>query len=345
MNQRSNRARYRGTVLSDVKRMALSVFAATLCVAPGIAVASANFCHPTVSAPTIVVAPAAAGGRRTRAAAADRQKQRICLARYSARGRKDCGPLRVFRKRWRQSRPPIRKRRGRRKWQSRSIVTTRNARDPLGSGVPLDVTISANPDLGQSELSSYGYLGGGPVLRVPAGMPGAGNLLATYHAELPNDALYAVLGLAASTDNGRHWTDLGEIVRLDQAYAPGLQGFEIGDGPLVLSPDRRYFYLYFPDWTANGTLAATTTTHVSVARASAAEVLRSAFGSWPQHAVPFDKFYAGTWNLQPGIGGASTDLDPAATLSGYLDIHDDFAIARYVMIVSNDTTFGLCRIR
>ena len=45
---------------------------------------------------------------------------------------------------------------------------------------------------------SYGYMGGGPVYQVPIGMTGAGNLLATYHAELPNDALYAALGLAAS---------------------------------------------------------------------------------------------------------------------------------------------------
>jgi hypothetical protein len=190
------------------------------------------------------------------------------------------------------------------------------------------------------QYSSYTYLGGGPVYLVPAGMPGAGNLLATYHAELPNDALYAVLGLAASTDNGRHWTDLGEIVRLNRAYAYGLQGFEIGDGPLVLSPDGQYFYLYFPDWIANGRLAATTTTHVSVARASAAAVLRSAFAALPQHAVPFDKFYDGTWDLQPGIGGASTDLNPGSSISGYLDIHYDAAIARYVMIISNDTTFA-----
>ena len=33
-------------------------------------------------------------------------------------------------------------------------------------------------------------------------MTGAGNLLVTYHAELPNDALYAALGLAASSDKG-----------------------------------------------------------------------------------------------------------------------------------------------
>jgi hypothetical protein len=158
-------------------------------------------------------------------------------------------------------------------------------------------------------------MGGGPVFRVPADMPGAGNLLVVYHAELPNDALYAALGLAESTDHGLHWTDLGEIIRLNQAYAVGLDGFEIGDGPLVLSPDRKYFYLCFPDWLANGTLHTTTsagnstTTNVSVARAPVASVLDAAFASPHPHTVPFQKFYQGDWRLQPAIGGASTDLN------------------------------------
>jgi len=123
--------------------------------------------------------------------------------------------------------------------KSGSVVTTNGTLDnPLGSGDPQDVSVSPNPDAAvNGNYPSYGYMGGGPAYQVPAGMPGAGNLLATYHAELPNDALYAALGLAASTDNGLHWTDLGEIIRLNQSYAVGLDGFEIGDGPLVLSPD------------------------------------------------------------------------------------------------------------
>jgi hypothetical protein len=91
-----------------------------------------------------------------------------------------------------------------------------------------------------------------------------------------------------------HWTDLGEIIRLNQAYAVGLDGFEIGDGPLVLSPDGKYFYLYFPDWIANGTPHTTTTTNVSVARALASSVLDAAFGVAPHHAIPFEKFYKGS---------------------------------------------------
>jgi hypothetical protein len=232
--------------------------------------------------------------------------------------------------------------------KSGSVVRTLGTLDnPLGSADPLDVSVSPNTDPSvNTNYPSYGYMGGGPVYQIPAGMTGAGSLLVTYHAELPNDALYAALGLAASSDNGLHWTDLGEIIRLNQAYAVGLDGFEIGDGPLVLSPDGKYFYLYFPDWIANGTLHATgaagvsTTTNVSVARALVASVLDAAFGSGRPHTVPFEKFYQGNWHLQPGIGGASTDLNPNSPYQGYLDIHYNSASQRYVMIISNDTAFA-----
>jgi hypothetical protein len=229
---------------------------------------------------------------------------------------------------------------GNNKWGS--VVTTLGTLDnPLGSGAPQDVSISPNPDPSVNpNYPSYTYMGGGPVFQVPAGMTGAGNLLLVYHGEILKDQLYAVLGLAASSDNGLHWTDLGEIIRLNQAFAPGLDGFEIGDGPLVLSPDGKYFYLYFPDWIANGTPHPTTSTNVSVARALAASVLDAAFGSSRQHAIPFQKFYNHDWHLQPGIGGASTDLNPTSQCAGYLDIHYNSALRRYVMIISNDTTFG-----
>jgi hypothetical protein len=129
------------------------------------------------------------------------------------------------------------------------------------------------------------------------------------------------------------------VVRPNQSFAPELApGFdEIGDGPLVMSPDGKYFYFYFPDWAA-GT---TTTTHVSVARALVSSLLDAALGPGRPHTVPFEKFYEGNWHLQPGIGGASTDLNPGWTpqQGGYLDIHFNNALERYVMIIDNDTTF------
>ena len=69
-------------------------------------------------------------------------------------------------------------------------------------------------------------------------------------------------------------------------------------------------------------------------------MLEAAFGSTRQHTVVFQKFYRGSWALQPGIGGESTDLNPQSQYSGYLDIHFNSALKRYVMIISNDTTFA-----
>jgi hypothetical protein len=224
------------------------------------------------------------------------------------------------------------------------VVTASGTLDnPVGTGSPIDVSISPNPDPAiNPSYSIYGYIGGGPVFQVPQGMTGAGNLLLGYHAEMPNDALYAVHGLAASSDNGWHWTDLGEVVRPNQSYAPNLEGWdEIGDGPLVLSPDKKYFYFYFPDWPTGQTDAnGSNTTAISVARAPVASVLEAAFGSNHPHTVPFEKFYQGSWNLQPGIGGASTDLYPSAPYQGYLDVHYNSALGRYVLITSDDTDFG-----
>jgi hypothetical protein len=231
-------------------------------------------------------------------------------------------------------------------WQGRrygnnkfgSITRTLGSLDsPLGSAPPIDVSIDPNPDPSVNPYyRSYDYMGGGPVYKVPLGMFGAGNLLLVYHAEIPTiqtQSFYSVLGLAASSDDGLSWTDLGEIIRVNQAHRTDLDGFDIGDAPLVLSPDGQYFYIYFEDWLANGTTHwGNTLTLASVARAPVASVLAAAFGSQP-HAAAFQKYYNGNWNLQPGIGGYSTDLNPSAGYSGELQVAYNAALKRYVMIV------------
>ena len=137
---------------------------------------------------------------------------------------------------------------------TRTIGTLDN---PLGTEPPIDVTIHANPDPSVNPFySSYDYMGGGPVYLVPAGMPGAGKLLLVYHAEIPTittQSFYSILALASSSDGGFNWTDLGEIVRINQGYRTDMDGYDIGDANLVVSPDGKYFYIYFSDWRANGT--------------------------------------------------------------------------------------------
>lgn len=106
---------------------------------------------------------------------------------------------------------------------------------------------------------------------------------------------------------------------------------------MVISPAKKYFYLYFPDLPANST----TTTRVSVARALAAPLLDAAFGPHP-HTVPFEKLYQGSCYLQPGMGRASADLNAnwAPRYGGYLDVHYNGGLQRYVMIIDDDTTFA-----
>ena len=220
-----------------------------------------------------------------------------------------------------------------------SITRTLGTLDnPLGSDPPIDVTIKPNPDPAVNPFyQSYDYMGGGPVYKVSEGKPGAGNLLLVYHAEIPTiqtqsfDSVYA---LAASTDEGMSWTDLGEIIRINQGYRTDMDGFDIGDAPLVVSPDGNYFYIYFRDWLANGTTHwgnPPTITLVSVARAPIDAVLQAAFGSKP-HAVAFQKYYDG-WHLDQGLGGYSRDLNPNAPYSGELQVAYNSDLQRYQMII------------
>ena len=216
--------------------------------------------------------------------------------------------------------------------------------NPLGTAPPVDVTIRPNPDAAVNPYyPSYDYMGGGPVYQVPDGMPGSGNLLMVYHAEIntvSTQSFYSVLALASSIDNGLSWIDLGEIIRVNQAYRTDLDGWDIGDPPLVVSPDGKYLYIYFRDWLANGTTHwGNTLTSVSVARAEIAEVAREAFGP-KQRAAAFQKYYAGDWRLQPGIGGYSTDLDPTAPYAGELQVAYNADLKRYVMIIGEGVLFA-----
>ena len=193
------------------------------------------------------------------------------------------------------------------------VMTAGTLGDPLGATPPVDVSIQPNPDKhvnphncdpnAHPQSGCYTYIGGGPVYVVPPGKTGAGNWLLIYHAEYSNPN-YFMNGLAISTDRGRHWTDIGEILRPNMpfSYTGPNQQAAIGDGPFVISPDGRYFYLYFQDWLQDGSQ-----TNVSVERALIDDVLKAAFGSTTPHAAHFEKYYGDEWN-QPGIGGLSSDL-------------------------------------
>src|SRR5579863_2387994 len=219
---------------------------------------------------------------------------------------------------------------------SGSVVRTIGTLDnPLGSTPPIDVVIAANPDPKVNPHNCdptrnpmsycYTYIGGGPVYQVPQGPLGAGDWLLVYHAEY-NDPPYFMLGMAISSDKGLHWTDIGEIIRVNQPFSYSGQGmpFAIGDPPLVISPDGKYFYVYFQDWLLSGAV-----TNISVARAPIAEVIQDAFGFGVHHAAPFKKYYQGAWD-QPGISGASTDLAPEWHYGGGITVSYDSYLQRYL---------------
>ncbi|MGA3089641.1 MAG: hypothetical protein ABSD75_13575 [Terriglobales bacterium] len=229
---------------------------------------------------------------------------------------------------------------------SGSVVRTIGSLDnPLGSTPPVDVVIGQNPDpkvdpyncdpTKYPDRECYTYIGGGPVYQVPPGKVGAGNWLLVYHAEY-NAPNYYMLGLAVSSDQGLHWTDIGQIIRFNQPFSRKGNGapFAIGDPPLVPSPDGKYFYIYFQDWLRNGAA-----TMLSVARAPIDSILERAFGGQRQFAAPFHKYYAGQWD-QPGIGGLSTDLLPSARYGGGLNVAYDAYLKRYLLLNSDSQNFS-----
>lgn len=221
-----------------------------------------------------------------------------------------------------------------------SITRTAGTLDnPLGSEPPVDVTIHPNPDPSVNPFySSYDYMGGGPIYLVPPGMTGAGKLLIVYHAEIPTittQSFYSVFALASSSDGGMNWTDLGEIVRINQGYRSDMDGYDIGDANLVISPDGKYFQIYFSDWLANGTThwgTPPTITIVSVARATISSVLNDAFGERPR-AAAFQKYYAG-WHLDQGLGGYSQDLNPNGAYAGNMQVAYNSYLKRYQMFIN-----------
>jgi hypothetical protein len=201
---------------------------------------------------------------------------------------------------------------------------------------PIDVSIAPNLKLNPN-YPNYSYMGGGPIYQVPAGMPGAGNLLTVYHAErntTGQGGFYSLLGLARSTDGGRSWSDLGEIIEANQPYRPGLRGYDLGISQLVVDPTQKYFYVYFPDWIANGTTTPSTVTVMSVARVSIRDLLRAAFAATPTPLPQFRKYYRGRWD-QPGINGLSTDREPGS-YPGDASVSYDSYLQRYV-VIADDT--------
>jgi len=100
-----------------------------------------------------------------------------------------------------------------------------------------------------------------------------------------------------------------------------------------VSPDGKYFYIYFSDWLANGTTHwGNTITVLSVARATISSVLNDAFGERPR-AAAFQKYYHG-WNLDQALGGYSQDLNPQGAYIGNQQVAYNAYLKRYQMFIN-----------
>jgi len=227
-----------------------------------------------------------------------------------------------------------------------ATVTFANLNNPLGVRGPLNNIIHPNPSI-NSLYRAYTYIGGGPVYRVPQGLPGVGSLLMVYHAERPTTGqvgFYSLLGLAKSTDGGRNWTDLGEIIEANQRFQRNLDGYEIGDPRLVTDLSGKYFLIHFPDWIANGTPhRKQSTTNLSVARAPVLDLLRAAFGKPQERLPPFVKYYQGEWK-RSGINGLSSDvLDKSTHFAGSPQVAYSAYLREYIAIFDDNTHITYAR--
>jgi hypothetical protein len=160
-----------------------------------------------------------------------------------------------------------------------------------------------------------------------------GMLLMFYHIEtypsgIPhnNDQVHNTIGMAKSLDNGKSWTDLGEILDTEfPGWADWMVG--VGDGSFVVNGD--YFYVYIKD-----TLIANPRFDIgfTVARARVEDVLNAAIKE--NTIVPWTKYYHGEWN-QPGLGGKSSPLGIGNQESGSFDVSYNEYLGRYIEITES----------
>lgn len=209
--------------------------------------------------------------------------------------------------------------------------------NPVSGGIVAEANIAPTPYvLKHGAFKRYDYLGGGPVYRVGDGSIYSGALIMVTHAEIktpeakPRPGFYSSLGLAVSTNNGASWKYLGEVIRPNKPYSRDGAAYDIGDPPLTVTPDKKFFRIYFQDWLASGANEEAIT-HLSVAQAPVQAVLQAAFGPNP-HAATFYKYYQSGWT-ELGLGGRSTDIDPNVRGGSERQVFFNTALDEYILIV------------
>lgn len=195
--------------------------------------------------------------------------------------------------------------------------------DPLAYGVAADPRIVVHP--------AANYASGGPVYRVSSR-----RWLLLYHAERWRDndpnRFYSWIGMAVSTDQGRSWRDLGEIIRPQHSYrSADIRPVEVGGAPFVVVGG--FFYVYFRDTLRGGSgfgILPPPTVNLAVARAPVRAVIAAAAHG---RVVAWHNYDAGRWQ-QSARGGRATALETDNPPTRWFDVGFDPAVDRYVLVVA-----------
>ena len=185
----------------------------------------------------------------------------------------------------------------------------------------------------------HDYAGGGALYYDAP----SGTLIELYHAEywygggsvvwLP---AYSSLGMATSTDMGKSWRKLGQVISGAAPRTNKCQD-DIGNGSLVYKSDG-YLYVYYTDLEASCSHAS-----IGLARAKLSDIVNAAqSGAFPKGSGSvFLKYYNGSFSQpgvidpsKPGLGGGSftpvfangSNGGPAMSSVAY-----DRAVKKYVM--------------
>jgi len=195
------------------------------------------------------------------------------------------------------------------------------------------------------------YAGGGKVVMFASG--GKSGYLMSFHAEYhwPNPAttnhwclvtngtsvpcFYGGIGLAVSTDNGKTFQVVGQIVQPSQplsVFTGGGSNMSMGYGTLIVAdangnhldnpppdPTSAYFYVFFEDSLPGLPGGCDTGTCLGVARARYSDVVTAAFSGDPhQVATVFNKYDGAGWSQPatsntPDLSGTAGKYSPLWT--------------------------------
>jgi hypothetical protein len=175
------------------------------------------------------------------------------------------------------------------------------------------------------------YLGGGPAMRITDGTHHG--ILITYHSEFqyggPRKPGYAplffgTLGMAISTDDGKTFEKLGQIIQPHPSRQRWIRDFpgtslSVGNGPFVLGdeqrvpvdpgnadPEKTYLYVYYDDYDPCECAGEQC---LAVARAKLADVIRSAFNHGrPAVSGLFKKYYQGKFEEPAATGDPENSI-------------------------------------